>query len=64
MDKKTFNALQEIVLFAQRTHDDVHPDAHYKAFKKVSAWMHEIEKEIDDIESLGADDRPSLVPVK
>jgi hypothetical protein len=64
MDKKTFKALQEIVLFAQRTHDDVHPDAHYKAFKRVSAWMHEIEKEIEDIESLGTNGRPSLAPVK
>jgi hypothetical protein len=64
MDKKTFQALQEIVVFAQRAHDTVHPDAHYKAFKKVFAWMHEIEKEIANIESLGADDRPSLAPAK
>lgn len=64
MDKKTFQALQEIVVFAQRIHDDVHPDAHYKAFKKVFDWMHEIEQEIADIESLGADDRPSLAPAK
>ena len=35
MDKETFEALQEIITFVQRTHCDVHPDAHYKAFQKV-----------------------------
>lgn len=57
MDKETFEALQEIITFAQRTHCDVHPDAHYKAFKKVFAWMREAQKDIDDLESLGADNQ-------
>jgi hypothetical protein len=55
MDKETFEAFQEIITFAQRTHCDVHPDAHYKAFQKVFAWMREAQKDIDDLESLGAD---------
>jgi hypothetical protein len=64
MDKDTFAALQEIITFAQRTHCDVHPDAHHKAFQKVFAWMREAQKDIDDLESLGVDNpRRSLKPV-
>lgn len=64
MDKDTFDALQEIVTFAERTHCDVHPDAHYKSFQKVFAWMREARKDIDDLDSLGTDDpRRSFKPI-
>jgi hypothetical protein len=64
MDKDIFGALEEIVTFAQRTHCDVHPDAHYKAFQKVFAWMREARKDIDDLDGLGTDDpRRSVKPI-
>jgi hypothetical protein len=64
MDKETFEALQELITFAQRTHCDVHPDAHHKAFQRVFAWMREAQKDIDDLESLGTDNPlRSLKPV-
>ena len=64
MDRRTYNALREIVTFAQRTHCEIHPDAHYKAFQKVFAWMREVEKGIDDLDTLGTDSpRRTLKPV-
>jgi hypothetical protein len=64
MDKATFEALEEIVTFAQRTHCEVHPDAHYKAFQTILAWMREARKDIDDLESLGTDNpRRSIKPI-
>jgi hypothetical protein len=63
MDRETFKALQEIFSFAQRTHCEEHPDAHYKAFQKVFAWMRKARKDIEDRESLGTDNpRRTLGP--
>jgi hypothetical protein len=56
MDQETFDALQEIVAFAERTHCDVHPDAHYQAFQKLYAWMRKAQKDIEALESHGTDD--------
>jgi len=55
MDRDTLCAFEEIVAFAQRTHCDVHPDAHYKDFQKVFAWMREARKDIDELNSPGTD---------
>jgi hypothetical protein len=66
MDRKTFEALQTIVNFAENAigTGDVHPDAHYKAFEQVKGWMNEVHKEIDDVETLGTENRPPLAPIK
>jgi hypothetical protein len=39
MDKNTLMALLEIVAYAEVHHPDEHPDAHYKAFKLMEAWI-------------------------
>ena len=47
MDKKTFEALQEIIGFAQHASTPTeHADAHYKAFKQIDGWMQEVAKEL------------------
>jgi hypothetical protein len=50
MDRRTFEALQEIISFAKSVNDprgNMHPDGLSKEFKRVEDWMDEVEKEIE-----------------
>jgi L-ribulose-5-phosphate 3-epimerase UlaE len=49
MDRKTFNALADILAFANRVNDPVLTvDGISPQIEQVRAWMQEVEKEIDD----------------
>lgn len=66
MDKKTFSALSRIVITLDGIHSDgfeIPGGISYKDVHQIIGWMKEVEKEIEDVETLGTTARPPLMPV-
>ena len=63
MDRITFEALKLVVQFAYDNSHDKRSKLR-SAANQLSGWINEVEKEIDDYETLGDENRPPLKTTK
>lgn len=64
MDKETFDALQKLTVYVANKGRDEFTIQIDAALQQVWGWMDEVEKDMEDVETLGTDQRAPLTPTE